>query len=111
MRAKDMLELQNEYDPSTEEGRQRIKDFEALKEKVMKPFAQRQKELLLTTHNLGHITQPIQEYVEARKSTLMNDTLDSLHSSRLGLNSFSPTRDRVVTSAIKDEMADIEATI
>jgi len=41
----------------------------------------------------------------------MNDTFDSLQSSRLEHNSFSPTRERVVTSAIKDEMTDIEATI
>ena len=74
MKATDLEELAPEYDPSTEEGRAREEQYQALKEKHMKLFDKKHKEILLQTHNTGHVTKPMDDYLSSKKKQKLSQT-------------------------------------
>ena len=43
-------------------------EYEALKEKTLKPFDKKVKELILETHNNGHVVTPITRFMKANRS-------------------------------------------
>ena len=55
MRAHDNADLTDEYDLTTQEGKKRAEEYEALRKKSFKMFDTRHKEILLDNHNYGHI--------------------------------------------------------